>query len=210
LAFSFRRLENPFNHELKMKKNGLKTAGIDFGAKGKNTTALSYSVNTRLVTELSPMKEDTDAWIFDRVKSLGFDQLFIDAPLSLPRIYIDPKDTKSTFQLRSCDQELGAMSPMFLGGLTARAMALQSACRSHGIDCFETYPKALLIKRFQTKERSSDVVSHIARKTKVKIDLATLSNPHIYDSLLAWYAGWIYTYDNPLVIGRKKEGRIYL
>jgi len=119
--------------------------GIDYGAKKAGTTAICYQEGNRLFTSLSVKGADADDFCFQQIERLRPEFIMIDAPLSLPDAYFGKGDD---FFYRQCDRELNAMSPMFLGGLTARAMRLADQLKSRQMLVYETYPRALASELF--------------------------------------------------------------
>jgi predicted nuclease with RNAse H fold len=119
----------------------MKILGIDFGSKMAGTTAICYNDNG-LTFAQSEKGNNADDFIFDAVAGLAPGLIFIDAPLSLPKACYD--NSGGDFFYRRCDRELKAMSPMFLGGLTARAMRLKHQFTGEGIIVLEAYPRGLV------------------------------------------------------------------
>ena len=111
--------------------------GVDFGAQLSGNTVVA--VNTGSIVSLHRPKkgEETDSWIVKLLTELNPALVAIDAPLSLPGIYLEPKKYTDYFY-RACDRELQAMSPMFLGGLTARAMRLKDILTKTTVEVIET------------------------------------------------------------------------
>ncbi len=186
-----------------------KWVGIDFGAKNRRTTAYCWQENALLHVELCPAKIDVDAWLYQEMIKAGVQAVFIDAPLSLPKIYFDPEDTQSTHHYRRADIELKAMSPLFLGGLTARAIALASKLKKSQIACYETYPKAVRNQRFSGKERQEALVD-LQKSASVQIENISSLSVHAQDSVFAWFAGYMYMQKQSLIFGRQEEGQIFL
>ena len=102
-------------------------AGIDYGSKLAGTTCIAWMKEGQLKIIQSAKNQDADEWIITQLDNESIDQIFMDAPLSLPPAFHDPLSDE--FFYRAADRELKAMSPMFLGGLTARAMRLKKICR---------------------------------------------------------------------------------
>lgn len=116
--------------------------GVDYGSKLAGTTAVCYLYSEGNAAFLSSRKgEDADKMLLDFVLKHGPANLFLDAPLSLPLAYFQGTAHGTDFFYRQCDRQLGAMSPMFLGGLTARAIKLSFELKNVGASVFETYPK---------------------------------------------------------------------
>jgi uncharacterized protein len=122
--------------------------GIDYGAKMAGTTVVAFVEGGVLRFAASAKKQDADRFLLDFFAGHAPGKIFIDAPLSLPEVYSLgsahlPEGEVPDYHYRACDRALGAMSPMFLGGLTARAMKLAFILRKRGWEVHETYPGAL-------------------------------------------------------------------
>ena len=115
--------------------------GIDYGSKTSGfTAAASYSSTGTVQVYQSAKGKDADAWLLNLINDLKPKNVAIDAPLSLPGVFIDPS-AFNNYNYRACDGITGAMSPMFLGGLTARAMQLSAKLKALKIEsCSETDP----------------------------------------------------------------------
>jgi predicted nuclease with RNAse H fold len=116
-------------------------AGIDFGARASGNTVVCLRERGLFRFMRTAKGEDGDAWLQERIAELRPPAIYIDAPLSLPGAYFG-KGCDHFF--RHADRQTGGMSPMFLGGLTARAMRLAEQWRSQGITVHEAYPAALI------------------------------------------------------------------
>ncbi|MCE2496740.1 MAG: DUF429 domain-containing protein [Flavobacteriales bacterium] len=127
--------------------------GIDYGSKLAGTTVVATlsqdaSPEAKVVAakpqaatlHTSQRKKDADRMILKLAEQERPDLIFIDAPLSLPGAYFGTDDD---FFYRPVDREVGAMSPMFLGGLTARAMQVKVNLERllPEIQIYESYPK---------------------------------------------------------------------
>jgi len=127
--------------------------GIDYGSKLAGTTSIASALLSEPSKPENPhllklgvtlhstiKKQDADSFILEKAKGLRPELIFLDAPLSLPDAYFGKG---SDFFYRAVDRAVGAMSPMFLGGLTARAMKLKSELELvlPEIKIHETYPK---------------------------------------------------------------------
>lgn len=185
-------------------------AGIDYGSKFAGTTAICYNQTASLYVIQSQKKQDADhfirAWVSDHNPEL----IMLDAPLSLPLAYSDPSGS-SDYHYRVCDRELKAMSPMFLGGLTARAMKLKSQLIDKKV--LETYPKQVLTLRYphsvaSYKQDIMQVVDDIIASIPYQLH-HPLTSWHQVDSLLAWISGYQYANDNMRCSGNPDEGLIY-
>jgi predicted nuclease with RNAse H fold len=182
--------------------------GIDYGSKLAGTTVIAYSIDNQLLTIQSQKKQDADAWLQEQVLSLKPEFIMMDAPLSLPLAYFSDSDN---YFYRECDREMSAMSPMFLGGLTARAMRLCSKWPQFNV--IETYPgylarKILKIddynKKLSYKGQLDSLLSGLIDK-----DIQPLpTNWHQVDAMLCWYSGQRYHSEDSIAFGNEREGVI--
>lgn len=93
--------------------------GIDFGSKLAGTTALCIGeAGEQLQVSSSEKGQDADLFLMAALEGKAPATLCIDAPLSLPLAYRQPNEN-SDFFYRKADRQAKAMSPLFLGGLTA-------------------------------------------------------------------------------------------
>lgn len=189
-------------------------AGIDFGAKLAGTTALTSIQNSKFNILQCKKGEDADAWLLEQIHKLKIKTVFIDAPLSLPPAYLDEASVE--FFYREADRTLGAMSPMFLGGLTARAMKLKRILNAQKISVFETYPAALVrellpasafykkdIEKFRKELRHKTMIHDLP-------SLPKLTTFHQADSLLAWLSGYRHLHYQSKSFGSSEEGLIFI
>ena len=185
--------------------------GIDYGSKLAGTTAICYKKEGKLCLTQTKLKEDADAFIKNFVETHKPEKIFIDAPLSLPPAFFGKGDD---FFYRSCDRELSAMSPMFLGGLTARAMKLKHELTEEGRLFIEIYPSI----------RGKAINADIYKKDKLNIDsyLQILlevveedfdhvpKNWHQIDAVLAWLIGKDFIEGKATSYGDAEEGLIWV
>lgn len=175
--------------------------GIDYGAKMAGTTVVAWQEGGIVRFSASAKKRDADRFLLDFFAIRPPGKIFIDAPLSLPEVYRTgtenlPKGEVPDFHYRACDREAGAMSPMFLGGLTARAMKLAFQLRRDGHAVYETYP-GLLARHFELSaagykgEKAAIEACIEALTGKMKLAVAVYSPPdwHHFDALLALCSG---------------------
>ena len=186
-------------------------AGIDYGSKLAGTTAICYgdrkdSIQIYLVEK----KQDADQFILDFLSSHQVKIIGIDAPLSLPSGVLGEN---GDYFYRNCDKSLGAMSPMFIGGLTARAMKLKNEIKTkYGYEIIEVYPKAVvkhvLDANMSLHYKKNDDYSKeefnnlLINSYQLHADLNP-SNWHQIDSILAWYSTFRYTRLQHLSFGDK-------
>ena len=109
------------------------------------------------------------------------------------------------------------MSPMFLGGLTARAIRLKNQPALKNIRFFESYPRGLVDELSKKHpELKSSYKKNIRAFTKVLSVIFTLDffaypqNWHQADALLAYLVGVRVSQNQNLVFGDVDEGLIYV
>lgn len=192
----------------------MKFIGIDYGNKLAGTTAICWDDGGLRFLQ-SDKGKDADRFILEFINKHYPGQIFIDAPLSLPLAYRD--NTADDFFYRRCDREVNAMSPMFLGGLTARAMRLKRILEGRNIRLFESYPGGLA----RQLEKEIPGLSE-AYKTDLEIFSCLISSffgltienlPstwHQADAMLAWFTGLRYEANLHLEIGDSEEGVIFI
>ena len=166
--------------------------GIDFGAQLAGTTCCAVKTldNNQVTIETSTKGKSADTFIYDCVKKYKPFIIGIDAPLSLPLFYKNPQQYSDN-NFRYCDRELSAMSPMFLGGLTSRAMKIRYELEQEKIHCIEVYPKAFVKKHlFDTLgyKESKEFIPNCTDALTMIVDVMVkepLSTWHEFDSLVA-------------------------
>ena len=186
--------------------------GIDFGSKMAGTTAVCFEEGGRIQILQSAKNQNADQFILDLAANFQPELVFIDAPLSLPARLINPQ-AKGDHFYRECDRLLGAMSPMFLGGLTARAIKLKDELKGHGIECIETYPAAFVSTVMEIEEAyKNDIVGFAKALTPFfsSQPLPSMQNWHQTDALLAWISGLRYLEKRSLSFGFPIEGVIII
>lgn len=193
-----------------------KIGGIDFGSKLAGTTRIIWLDEAAKLRCLgSARKQDADALILDWVKKEQPTALFIDAPLSLPAVYTSANQAGSYFY-RQADKEMQAMSPMFLGGLTARAMQLQAQLRSIRVELYEVYPAALArvldLKSTGYKEHQIQTIHREIIESNLPFPICweEITDWHGFDALLAFLSGWRYQNGAHQAYGDPLEGLIYV
>lgn len=188
--------------------------GIDYGSNLAGTTVIATLTPTNeLHFYSSEKKRSADDFLIENLSKLDVKQVFIDAPLSLPGVYTKPAIYNNYF-FRQCDKELKCMSPMFLGGLTARAMRLKNTLTN--INFIETYPsfhaKRLTLKALDYKKKVSAIAIVLAKmQTEFDFKLPpTLPNWHHVDALLALLSAIRHSQKQHLSFGSVEEGQIIL
>ncbi len=179
--------------------------GIDYGAKMAGTTEICYLNADKLNCTCTKKNENADTFIQQKIKELRPVQIFIDAPLSLPLAY---SNKGIDFHYRECDRLLSAMSPMFLGGLTARAMTIKNLYPE--IEFYEAYPKMVSKTQNLHEWYKNDITNYITELQKtIEFSLPTnLKNWHEIDAILAWIAGSRYNSNTAKMVGNPEEGII--
>ena len=189
-------------------------AGIDFGAKLAGTTSMTILKDSKFEIHDCKKGDDADVWILEQVERQAIKTVFIDAPLSLPPAYFDNKSNE--FFYRKADAALGAMSPMFLGGLTARAMKMKRLLEAEHVAVFETYPAALVRELFVHSISYKKAIQGFRKELRVKTKLFGLpalppcKTFHQMDSLLAWLSGYRHLTHQSILHGSKEEGEIFI
>jgi predicted nuclease with RNAse H fold len=169
--------------------------GVDFGSQRSGNTVVALNTGVEITLHRPEKGEETDPWIVKLLTDLKPALVAIDAPLSLPRIYLATK-TFSDYQhndyfYRACDRELQAMSPMFLGGLTARAIRLKDILTRMNVEVIETYPKKI-------------------RASGIKVNLNKAQDSHEEDALFCLALAELYQKKNARSVGSADEGMIWL
>lgn len=181
--------------------------GIDYGSKMAGTTAICWKQGSQLHVRQSSKNKDADKFIFTHVAELEPQRIYIDAPLSLPSIY--SKGTGNNYFYRECDVKLKAMSPMFIGGLTARGIKLKDELIKGGVEINEVYPAALVrtLSLGQTYKQDLEKF-RIAISDLLEAEIPSIANWHQADAILAWISGKRHQENNEESYGRPSEGII--
>lgn len=189
--------------------------GIDYGSKLAGTTVIAQYYEGEVLLRASAERQDADAFIMDFVDAERPDFIALDAPLSLPGRLVGLPDCDSYFY-RKVDTIVKGMSPMFIGGLTARAMQLRDRIgEEYGIPCYETYP-ALWARAWQLKplgykqqrEQLAAVIEEVARRVAFRMP-ASIPTWHHLDALLALHSAWRIAHLQHELIGDKREGAVW-
>lgn len=186
--------------------------GIDYGSKLAGTTAICFEEKEILKIYESEKKKDADAFLEKWISEKQPNRIFIDAPLSLPNAYFGEGED---YFYRKCDREVGGMSPMFLGGLTARAMRLKSKLETPNCTFYEIYP-AQLIRTIFPEFKDKKTAASLSVFWEVLMPVLPISlfeipkSWHQMDAILAWYSGWRFENDLAISFGEKEEGIIWV
>lgn len=189
-------------------------AGIDYGSKLAGTTAIAIFKDQKITIHQSAKKQSADDFLENIIQQHQPQIIGFDAPLSLPGVYTNQKG-KTDYFYRECDKELKAMSPMFLGGLTARAMALKAKLTSPKTEIIETYPAkialGLSLKELGYKKEKENITPCLEiLENQLPYSLQSeITNWHAFDSLLALLGAYKYTTGTAQKVGDDNEGVIY-
>lgn len=192
--------------------------GIDFGSKYTGNIVIAILQGTDILFLDVDKNVDADQFILSANEHFKPEWIFIDAPLSLPGVY-NNIDELDSYHFREADKECQAMSPMFLGGLLARAMELKKLLEDSGTKVFETYPK-IMAQRFSlsdcgyktSKSALKDCAQTVVSKfnPKLSIDKKDIKTWHHLDALLALMSAMANELDQCEKFGNPKEGLIFV
>ena len=190
--------------------------GIDYGSKFSGTTVICYNIFHQIKFVESSKTSDADAFILNESAHLKPDLIFIDAPLSLPGVSWVGNGYNDYFY-RKCDSEMHAMSPMFLGGLTARAMKLKKNLTESGYCLFETYPRRMLdilalpSELYKREMKDLNLLLDLTVDiTDITLNKKTINTWHHLDALLAFLSAVRYVNGVSVVFGKADEGLVYV
>ncbi len=190
--------------------------GIDYGAKMAGTTVIARMYDHNKVDFFATAKnQDADQFIKDFIASNEDVWLaYLDAPLSLPKVYTE-SGSEGNYFYREADKATGAMSPMFLGGLTARAMKLSVELGKLGVKVVETYPSKLAeVLKLKDKNYKKDrhqiaaLCEELKEVSGFMFDNEEVVTWHHFDSLLCLYSAKRHEIQASMVFGDIEEGTI--
>lgn len=190
--------------------------GIDYGKNYSRNTVVIIQKNGSMSVNQSQKNMDADKMIIELAETHKPAAIFLDAPLSLPGVYSSPGEFDDFFY-RKCDRATQAMSPMFLGGLTARSMRLARTLNNMRIELFESYPagiaKKLELKKLGYKQSVHNIpacLNVIEPFIQPAIEIQAFTTWHHVDALLTLVVASRY-YDNiHQAYGNPEEGLIYI
>lgn len=193
--------------------------GIHYGSKLCGDTVIAILNVNKIYFLHVDENTDADEFIFNAAKHFKPDVIFVDAPLSIPGIYCGKLGRE--YHFREADKQLKAMSPMILGGLTARAMQLKARLEADiPTKVYETYPKRQacnyqLSEIGYKKERKSNLIAcrnHLSEKLNANlfIDCQDISSWHHIDALLALFGAMRFVMGLAETFGDADEGLIYI
>ena len=179
------------------------------------TTVLA--LNHPLQLFASQKKQDADAFILRTLTDNQVSKVYLDAPLSLPGIYRGLPNYQDYFY-RQGDRMLRAMSPMFLGGLTARAIKLKDQLTTQGIEVLEVYPGPLAkmwdlpSEGYKKQKANIESVCNLLRNKLpyTMPDLDVILDWHHVDALLALAIAYRHEAGEAQAYGNPQEGIIWV
>jgi predicted nuclease with RNAse H fold len=188
--------------------------GIDYGSKTAGTTVIAFQEEGEVAFLQTTKGLDADNWLLAQLEHLQPSLISLDAPLSLPSVFsgLPGED----YFYREADRLTGAMSPMFLGGLTARAMRLRKMITTTQTKVIETYPGYLarfVIGLDPGKYKKDMGYLHLALECLHEHGFPytckkTPTNWHQFDALLALYSANRASKGEALIFGTVQEGQI--
>lgn len=191
-----------------------KVIGVDYGSKFAGTTVAALFKKNKVIFKQSKAKSSADQFLTEIINEQLPVKIFIDAPLSLPGVYSNPNKYNDYFY-RQSDREAGAMSPMFLGGLTARAIQLKNQFIDKSASFIETYPgglaKELHLKNLGYKQEISHcerVVSFLEDYSAFNVEKNSKLTWHHVDALLTLVSAKRYFSGSHFIMGEQEEGHI--
>ncbi len=192
--------------------------GIDYGSKLTGNTVIAIYKDNEIVFMDVDKGVDADNFIYNAAEHFRPELVFIDAPLSLPGVYANLSGFDN-YHFREADLELTAMSPMFLGGLAARAMELKNSLEELGLKVVETYPR-ISANRLKLKTQgykgSLTGLKSCAKTIKerlnprLKMDLNDIRTWHHLDALLALMSAMNFDLGKSEAFGDAREGQIVI
>jgi len=192
--------------------------GIDYGSKYTGNTVVAILQGMDIFFMEAEKKVDADQFILNAAEHFKPRWVFIDAPLSLPGIYRQLASCDN-YHFRRADIECRAMSPMFLGGLAARAIELKDKLQRGGAEVYETYPKiraekldlpAMGYKKVKgALPACAEAVTNLF-KSPVRVQAKDILTWHHLDALLALMSAMAHESDQCEVYGNPLEGLIYV
>jgi len=188
--------------------------GIDFGAKMAGTTAYCMGIAGGSLRIASSKKgQDADLFLAEALQGKSPAILCIDAPLSLPLAYRQPQENQDFFYRKS-DREAKAMSPLFLGGLTARACRLAHRWTQQGFSVYEGYPGGLVktlhgVPAYKTAKKDLPGFGAFLERT-LEQSIPELESWHQADAVLAWWIAFRIGKNEANSMGDLKEGLIWM
>lgn len=183
-------------------------AGVDFGSKLSGQTVVAILDNDIIQVQRSEKGKDADDFLLGVLEATKITLVGIDAPLSLPGLYLG---NGSDYFFREADRDLGAMSPMFLGGLTARAIRIRDKLVMGGKNVIEVYPAIKILELGCTTDDEPEmVIQKMLTQNHWSLNFTGKWDAHTRDSILALMSAHAYNKGDYKSFGNKEEGMIYV
>lgn len=191
--------------------------GIDYGSKLAGTTVIAIYKAHSFQFFQSVKGQDADRFLVDALQNSPPAVIGLDAPLSLPGKLRELAGFSDYFY-RQSDRELKAMSPMFLGGLTARAIRIKDLLEAEGHQVIETWPSVwadrLNLKpagyKKGGKEALSDVTSRVCSALSLELPRQDIPTWHHLDSMLCCWSAFRHYHGKTETFGDPREGLILI
>jgi len=185
--------------------------GIDYGAKKSGNTAVALTAGDQILLFQAEKGVDADRWLDGMLQKYPPVLVAIDAPLSLPKGWCGGE---GDLFYRKCDCELKAMSPLFLGGLTARAVHFKRKLEEKSIAVIECYPKGfvcqLLDGNYPESEKSMDtILNQLPKSPRFKL-ASQPANEHQIDALISLVISIRHYNKQSISFGKSEEGLIWI
>ena len=184
--------------------------GIDFGAKLSGNTVICFLLKQNLHFIQFKKGENADSRIQQWIVENRPVEIGLDAPISLPSAYFGKGHD---YMYRHADRLLNGMSPMFLGGLIARAMALKEFVEELGSHVIEVYPAAFVNKRYEDLAvLYKEDLGTCTRILKDKFEYKLAEEPvnwHQFDAWVCWIITDMFRQGRHESAGFPEEGLIY-
>ncbi len=193
--------------------------GIHFGSKLSGNTVISLIKQNKIYFLDVDKEVDADIFIYNAAKHFKPDVIFMNAPLSLPGVFSNKVDCDD-HEYRSADKEICSISPMIIGGVTARAIALKKKLESElNTKVYETCSKAqahnyeLMKMGYKTTQlRLHSCRNHLESKLNPRLMFCcqdVKSWDHI-DAMLSLITAMRFVTGQALPYGNPDEGLIYV
>ena len=191
--------------------------GISYGSKlSGNTVIAILNVNKIHFLDIDE-NTDADEFIYNASRHFKPNVVFLDAPLSLPSRCCGKSG--NDFHFRKADLDLKAISPMFIGGITARAMQLKSRIENNSTKVYETHTKAQacnykLIELGYKKEDQHLIACRNTLKEKLSpslfFDCQDIKTWEHLDAFLSLFSAMRFVMGRADTFGDPEEGLIYV
>lgn len=193
--------------------------GINYGSKLCGNTVLAILNGNKIYFMAVDEDIDADDFIYNAAKHFKPDNIFLNAPLSLPGIYCGKQC--SEYHFREADKQLKALSPMFIGGVTARAMQLKARLETEiPTKVYETYPKQQACNyqlhdlgyKVDRKSNLAACRNHLTEKlnSNLFINCQDIKTWNHVDALLALFTAMRFVTGLAETFGDAEEGLIYV